>query len=71
MNNATKTLKIGNETYVETVGKQIPNNVVALLQEKAALHSTQAFLMENMNIEGETGLIDVKEVGFLNISTYV
>lgn len=53
LNNATKTLKIDNETYVETVGKQIPNNVVALLQEKATLHATQAFLMENIKAKDE------------------
>lgn len=48
INNAEKTLKIGNETYVETVGNKIPINVVELLLEKALLHSTQAFLMENI-----------------------
>ena len=48
INNAEKTLKIGNETYVETVGNKIPTNVVDLLLEKALLHSTQAFLMENI-----------------------
>ena len=53
LNNATKTLKIGNETYVETVGKKIPVNIVALLQEKALLHSCQAFLMENIKAKDE------------------
>lgn len=53
LNNATKTLKIGNETYIETVGKQIPANIVALLQEKALLHSCQAFLMENIKAKEE------------------
>lgn len=53
LNNATKTLKIGNETYVETVGKKIPANIVALLQEKALLHSCQAFLMENIKAKDE------------------
>lgn len=48
INNAEKTLKIDNETYVETVGNKIPDNVVGLLLEKALLHSTQAFLMENI-----------------------
>lgn len=48
INNAEKTLKIGDETYVETVGNKIPTNVVDLLLEKALLHSTQAFLMENI-----------------------
>jgi hypothetical protein len=53
LNNATKTLKIGQEIYVETVGKKIPANIVALLQEKALLHSTQAFLMENIKAKDE------------------
>lgn len=53
LNNATKTLKIGEETYVETVGKKIPTNIVALLQEKALLHSCQAFLMENIKAKDE------------------
>jgi hypothetical protein len=48
INNAEKTLKIGNETYIETVGNKIPANVVELLLEKALLHATQAFLMENI-----------------------
>jgi hypothetical protein len=53
LNNATKSLKIGQETYVETVGKRLPDNIVALLQEKALLHSTQAFLMENIKAKAE------------------
>lgn len=48
INNAEKSVKIGNETYVETVGNKIPNNIVELLLEKALLHATQAFLMENI-----------------------
>jgi hypothetical protein len=48
INNAEKTVKIGNETYIETVGNKIPNNIVDLLLEKALLHATQAFLMENI-----------------------
>lgn len=53
LNNATKTLKIGQETYVETVGKKIPADIVALLQEKSLLHATQAFLMENIKAKDE------------------
>jgi hypothetical protein len=48
INNAEKTLKIGDETYIETVGNKIPSNVVELLLEKGLLHATQAFLMENI-----------------------
>lgn len=48
INNSEKTLKIGNETYIETVGNKIPANVVDLILEKGLLHATQAFLMENI-----------------------
>jgi hypothetical protein len=58
LNNATKTIKIGIDTYVETVGKKIPSNIVELLKEKALLHSTQAFLMEN--IKAKDALLDEK-----------
>lgn len=53
LNNATKTIRIGTDTYVETVGKKIPGNIVDLLKEKALLHSTQAFLMENIKAKDE------------------
>jgi len=48
INNATKTFKIGNETYTQEVGKKIPANVVKLLQAKAKLHAAQGFLMTNI-----------------------
>lgn len=48
INNSEKTLKIGAETYIETKGNPIPNNVIDLLKEKSLLHATQAFLMENI-----------------------
>ena len=48
INNASKTIKIGKEDYTHTVGKPIPSNVVELLSNKARLHATQAFLMENI-----------------------
>ena len=48
INNVEKTLTIGTETYIETQGNPIPDNVVALLQDKARLSATQAFLMENI-----------------------
>ena len=48
INNSEKTLKIGEETYIETKGNKIPTNVVDLILEKGLLHSTQAFLMENI-----------------------
>lgn len=48
INNATRTFRIGGETYTQEVGKQIPSNVAELLQEKAKLHAAQAFLMTNI-----------------------
>jgi len=48
INNVEKTLSIGTETYIETQGNPIPQNVVQLLQGKARLSATQAFLMENI-----------------------
>lgn len=48
INNVSKELKIGDETYTETQANPIPANVVELLTEKARLSATQAFLMENI-----------------------
>lgn len=48
INNSEKTLKIGSDTYIETVGNPIPKNIIDLILEKGLLHATQAFLMENI-----------------------
>ncbi len=48
LNNASKTLLFGDKTLIETKGNPIPEDVSKLLLEKAMLHATQAFLMENM-----------------------
>ncbi len=48
INNVSKSLVIGEKTYVETVGNPMPDNIVDLLIEKSELHATQAFLMENI-----------------------
>jgi hypothetical protein len=48
INNVEKTLTIGEETYVETQGNPMPQNIVQLLTSKARLAATQAFLMENI-----------------------
>jgi hypothetical protein len=60
INNVSKVLKIGDETYTETQANPIPVNVVELLIEKARLSATQAFLMEN--IKAKDSLI--KEIQF-------
>jgi len=48
VNNVEKTLTIGTECYIETPAKPLPGNVAELIQEKARLAATQAFLMENI-----------------------
>lgn len=53
INNVSKELVIGTETYIETQANPIPDNVVHLLQEKASLSATQAFLMENIKAKEE------------------
>jgi hypothetical protein len=53
INNVSKVLKIGEETYTETQGNPIPTNVVELLTAKARLSATQAFLMENIKAKDE------------------
>ena len=53
INNVSKELTIGSDTYIETKGNPIPSDVVALLQAKARLAATQAFLMENIKAKDE------------------
>ena len=53
INNVSKELTIGTETYIETQGNPIPTDVVQLLQAKARLSATQAFLMENIKAKDE------------------
>jgi len=53
INNVSKELTIGVETYIETQGSPIPANVVELLTAKARLSATQAFLMENIKAKDE------------------
>lgn len=65
INNAEKTLKIGNETYIETVGNKMPENIVDLLLEKALLHATQAFLMENIKAK-DSLLKELKDKYFIS-----
>jgi len=53
INNVSKVLKIGEETYTETQANPIPTNVVELLTAKARYSATQAFLMENIKAKDE------------------
>jgi hypothetical protein len=48
INNASKTIKISGEEHELAAAKPLPGNVVELLKDKARLHATQAFLMENI-----------------------
>jgi hypothetical protein len=52
-NNASKSLTIGTETYIETPGNPISSDLVELLTTKSALHAAQAFLMENIRAKDE------------------
>jgi hypothetical protein len=54
INNVEKSLKIGEETYTETPGKKMPENVIDLLNEKSKLHATQSFLLENIKAKDES-----------------
>jgi hypothetical protein len=53
INNAEKTISIDGKGYVKTVGNAIPYGITDLLKEKARLHATQAFLMENIKAKEE------------------
>lgn len=66
LNNATRTIKFNGETLTETVGKPVPDNVKALLLEKAKLHSAQAFLIES--IKWKDTLIKSKQNQQFNIT---
>jgi len=48
VNNYKKTVEVGKKVHEIVVGKPLPENVIALLTEKAELHGCQAFLMENL-----------------------
>ena len=63
INNVSKELVIGSETYIETQGNPIPGNVVELLTSKARLSATQAFLMENIKAKDEL-INKIKYEGF-------
>jgi hypothetical protein len=63
INNVSKELVIGTETYTEVKGNPIPANVVELLTAKARLSATQAFLMENIKAKDEL-INKIKREGF-------
>ena len=54
LNNASRTLTLNGEEYIETQGHPIDNDqVISLLTNKGRLHATQAFLMENIRTKNE------------------
>ena len=63
INNVSKELVIGSDTYTEVKGNPIPANVVELLTAKARLSATQAFLMENIKAKDEL-INKIKYEGF-------
>lgn len=63
INNVSKELVIGSDTYVETQANPIPDNVVQLLEAKARYSATQAFLMENIKAKDEL-IDDIKRERF-------
>ena len=63
INNVSKELVIGSETYTEVKGNPVPQDVVKLLTAKARLSATQAFLMENIKAKDEL-ISKIKYEGF-------
>jgi len=59
INNYSKSLVVNGVNYVDTAAEPIPSNTADLLKEKARLHATQAFLMENIKAK-DTMLRDVR-----------
>ena len=48
INNSSKTIMMDGHSYTQQSANPMPDNVIELLQEKARLSATQAFLMENI-----------------------
>jgi len=48
INSAKKTVIINGMEYTLIQGNPVPSNIIDILKEKASLHATQAFLMENL-----------------------
>lgn len=66
VNNYSKTVNTGKEVLTIVTAKPLPTNVVELLKEKASLHATQAFLMEN--IKAKDTLIKKAKAEVVDIS---
>lgn len=53
INNYSRKVKIGDTDHVETDPNPMPSDISELLVQKAKLHATQAFLMENIKAKDE------------------
>ena len=72
VNNYSKTVEVEgknkSKTHVILVGKPLPEDVVALITEKAELHACQAFLMENLKakeamlVAAKKAIVDISEI---------
>ena len=51
INNFSKIVDTGKKKLTIVNGKPLPENIIALLTEKAELHACQAFLMENIKLK--------------------
>lgn len=60
INNAEKTITIGDKDYLKVPAHPIPTGIIDTLNEKARLSATQAFLMEN--IKAKDALIRAKQI---------
>jgi hypothetical protein len=69
INNYSKTVRVDKEDFVTVAGKKMPVNVVSLLKEKASLHATQAFLMEN--IKAKDLMLDLARCAKADVSSVV
>jgi hypothetical protein len=67
VNNASKTVKVGEETHETVKARKLPDNVIDLLKEKAELHACQGFLMEN--ITAKDALLDAAKKEQADISS--
>lgn len=59
INNAEKTITIGDKDYLKVPAQPIPYGIIDTLNEKARLSATQAFLMEN--IKAKDALLRAKQ----------
>jgi hypothetical protein len=53
INNISKVIKVGEESYIDVEPNPIPTNIKELLESKSSLHATQSFLMENIKAKTE------------------